>query len=625
MTRKYFKFAGYLGRWIFLFLFVVQAAPVRAYGEAASTAGGSVIATVSQPDAETIKQSLPKPGNVTVNFKEVEITTVLQYLSEVSGVDIIPAPGVEGTVTMRLRDKPWQVALDIITRNYGYAYSSDAEQGIIRVLPKDQLHSEEPQTEVIPLNHIIREIELSKSSGGSSGGGAMASLTGAVATQGASSSGDDVTIKEKKETIDQLLQAVRAVISTDAGESATFISSSNAIIVTAIPTRINAVKAMLEKIDKKTPQIMLDAKVIEIGLTSDERFGVDWNAIITASGARRPTTFPFKNSGVLPGLSGHEQRLFYPASDGYDGRTDFPIMNLLTTTTALPVPLTIDPSDSALFTYGTLDFSTFSATLSLLKERGDTEILSSPRITTLNNQKAAIKVVDKIMLQKTIETTQTADLVTVEFEDAEDAREVGVKLTVIPHVNESGDISVNLLPEVSTNSGFTELSVNATDSTIALTFSSREANTIIRVKDGETIFIGGLIKKNVTLTDNKLPILGDLLGGVPLLGSAFRYEAENVTRTEIVFFITVHIIPESYDSVTKAGMVDRYENYITEKREDVLLKEKDEKSKKDKKGTGTTAKSDDTGVSELKSEEEVVPVYTRKKEYKPFLDFRQGQ
>ncbi|NQT32107.1 MAG: hypothetical protein HQ594_00365 [Candidatus Omnitrophica bacterium] len=493
-------------------LYAQSLVTIDAYGQ---VQGASVSSPGTLVSGENIAQPLPKPGNVTVNFKDVDVKTVLHYLSEISGVDIIPSPGVEGTVTMRLRDKPWQVALDIVARNYGYAYSSDDEQGIIRVMPKGQLNTEEPITEVIPLNHIIREIELLKQD-----------------------TGDDVVAEAKQESILQLIAAVNSILDTRKGEKATFITSANALIVTAIPARISDIKNMITKIDKKTPQIMLDAKIIEIGLTKDERFGVDWNAVVSAAGAVRPTTFPFTNQGVLPFLSSG-QRKYYPSTGAGTLNSDFPPINASTLDPFVGILTTSNP----LFQYGTLNFSEFTATLSLLQNRGDTEVLSSPRITTLNNQRATIKVVEKIMLQKTAETTQTVGVITVEFEDIDEAREVGVKLTVIPHVNEEGEISVNLLPEVSTrggtdNTGFDELTVGAAgaQTAIALTFNSREANTIVRVKDGETIFIGGLIRKNVAKTDNKLPILGDLFGGIPLIGSLFKYEAENVSRTEVVFF-----------------------------------------------------------------------------------------
>ena len=555
---------------------------------------------ISVPEKAANEGNIPTPGNITVNFKEVDISTVLHYFSEVSGVDIVPSPGVEANVTMRLRDKPWEVALDIVTRNYGFAYSR--EGNIIRVIPKGQLSTEEPITEVIPLNHIIREVEFSKGD-----------------------NSEAITVEQKQESINQLLTAINSIIDIRKGENATFISSANAIVITAIPAKISSIKEMIGKIDVKTPQIMLDAKVIEITLTDDERFGVDWNAIISASGAKRPITFPFTTGGLLSVLPS-EQSNFYPSTTSVGGSPSFPFIKN---------DDGIDPAapgfDSALFSYGTLDFSTFSATLSLLQNRGDTEILSSPRITTLNNQKATIKIVEKIMLQKTIETTQTASLVTVEFEDEEDAREVGIKLTVIPHVNDNGEISVNLLPEVSTKggasgTGFEELSVGSTggNTTVALTFNSREANTIVRVRDGETIFIGGLIKKSIVKTDNRVPILGDIFGGIPVFGNLFRYEAENATRSEIVFFVTVHLVEDSKTSIEKSETQYFYDEYI-DKEEIVerliLPSEKNEENKKN----APIIKKGKIDKKEKTIEIEIPLEASGDEKKKPFLDFRKNK
>ncbi len=514
---------------------------------------------------EEVKESLPGPGNVSVNFKNVDILTILHYLSEVSGVDIVPSPGVEAEVTMRLRDKPWETALDIVTRNYGYVHSREGD--IIRVIPKEQLQTEELVTEVIPLDHIIRDIELIRRE---------------------DTDGDEVGIRTTEESLQQLLGAINSMLDAGRGETATYVSGANAIVVTAVPARINEVKEMIAKIDTKTPQIMLDAKIIEITLTDDERFGIDWNTVISAAGARRPITLPFTNTGVLGFLPG-EQARFYPTNVANQSVANFPPAYW-----EFGIDVTAAPTANSIFSFGTLDFSTFTATLRLLDQRGDTEILSSPRITTLNNQKATIKVVEKIMLQKTQETTQTADIITVEFEDEDEAREVGVKLTIMPHVNTKGDIIVNLMPEVSTSAGFTQLEVTGTETNaISLTFNSREANTRVRVKDGDTIFIGGLIRENVSKTDNKFPILGDLFGGIPVVGNLFRYEAETVTKTEIVFFVTVHLVKDSMDSIVDSRTVPQYNKYVPV-----------------------------TEEGSAEGEESAQRAAEEKKTYKPFLDFR---
>lgn len=576
---------------------------VTAFTTGVLTSGTRVLAQVDpsgamspvQPDT-SMNRALPDPGNVTVNFKKADIKTVLMYLSEVSGVDIIPSPGVDAEVTMRLRNKPWEVALDIVTRNYGYVYSSDTDQGIIRVMPKSQLEDEEPITEVIPLNHIIREIELMKKA-----------------------ESEAIEVEKKLESIQQLMLAVNSIIDTSIGERATFVTSANSIVVTAIPARISEVKTMIKSIDKRTPQVVLDCRVIEIGLDEDQRFGIDWNAVITASGAERPITFPFNTQGVMPWLPGGMQRQFMPKNDTLNGGTGFPLMDNAT----VIAPLSPTINDDALFTFGTLDFSQFSATLSMIENMQDAEILSSPRITTLNNQKATIKVVEKIMLQKTQETTQTAGVVTVEFEDENEAREAGIKLVVIPHLNKEGDISVNLLPEVSNNDGFTAINVGGAQTAVALTFTSREANTVVRVKDGETIFLGGLIREDVQITENKFPILGDLFGAVPIVGNAFKYDAETVDRTEIVFFITVHIVRDGRHSVEVTETEPFYDKYVVRSAAQREQERMEARRKKEEKNSPVNLFK---GLfSEEKEETDVVPAVKNtpeSEEHKPFLDFR---
>lgn len=500
----------------------------------------SVAAAAAASSGEGLKAEMPKPGNVTVNFKEVDILTVLNYLSEVSGVDIIPSPGVEAKVTMRLRDKPWEQALDIVTRNYGYVYSREGD--VIRVIPKGQAGMEEPITEVISLNNLIREIELTKG----------------TASAAVSSMGAEVTVKQQEQSIQQLMVAINSMLDPKRGEKATFVSGVNSIIVTAIPSKISEIKKMIQGIDKRPAQIVLDTRVVEITLNDNERFGVNWNAVISAAGARKAITFPFTNTGSFGFMGSPQSTDITGAVLGKQGGFPYVDMSQFLDATSQ----TLATNTANLFSFGTLDFSTFTATLSLLENRGDTEILSSPRITTLNNQKATIKVIEKMMLQKSVATTQTATLVTVEFESEAEAREVGIKLTVVPHVNEDNEISVNLLPEVSSNAGFNSITVGAAAATtVALTFLSREANTTVRVNDGETIFLGGLIRKNTVKTDNRLPILGDLFGGIPWLGNVFKYEADTTTRTEIVFFVTVHLVKDGMDSIQKTSSVDRYNEY----------------------------------------------------------------
>lgn len=434
-----------------------------------------------------------KPGNVTVNFKNADIRAVLRYLSEVSGVDIVPAPDVTGSITLSLTDKPWEVALDIIIKNYGYAYEREGD--IIRVVTVSSLKLEELSTEVIPLNYTTAE--------------------------GAQEAVKDMLTERGKLTFDGRV---------------------NALVVTDLATNIYKIKRIIGELDKKTPQIMIESKIIETVLNDTERLGIDWNLVISAAGATRPTTFPFGSEAwrdVIP----HGLQRFFPVgqtgtatvAQGTGGQTstdtlsEFPGMGA-GGTTLFPF-VTADA-----FSYGTLDFSQFGAVLEYLKTRADTDIISNPRITTLNNKSAKMFVGRVHPYISKIEKDEDTNELTYEYKE----KEIGIRLLVTPHINDAGDIEVELKPEIKDVIGFQQI----TEFFSLPIFSTREAETQVMVTDGNTIFIGGLIKEDTKKSDKRFPILGDLFGGIPILGNAFRHEVEIKTKTELIFFLTVHVVKD---------------------------------------------------------------------------------
>jgi len=457
-------------------------------------------------DAASTEIPYVTPGNVTVNFRDADIRAVLNYFSEVSGVDIVPAPDVTGTVTLRLTNKPWQVALDIIMKNYGFAYEREGD--IIRVVTISSLKLEELSTEVIHLNYTSAE--------------------------------------DAQEAIRDML--------TERGKL-TYDNRINAIVVTDIATNIYKIRRVIESLDRKTPQIMIEAKIIETTLSKDEKLGIDWNFVIAAHGASRPITLPFTNWGDFPGLP--DLRKFYPwgqqagttaVQTGGGGATqqsspgDF--SNVPSGTPAFPFAQMED------FTYGTLDFTQFSAVMQYMKARSDTDIISSPRITTLNNKGAKMfvgKVFNYIAEIEQKEDTGGSERWTYKIEK----EEIGIRLLVTPHINANGDIEVELKPEIKDVVGYQQV----TQWFSLPVFTTREAETQVMVRDGDTIFIGGLIKDNVKEADRRLPFIGDLFGDIPFLGSLVKYTIEQKDKVELVFFLTVHVVKD-LDELTRVAIDD---------------------------------------------------------------------
>lgn len=421
------------------------------------------------------------PGNVTVDFKDADIQNVLRILSFKSGVNIVAGKDVVGNVTIRLVDVPWEKALDVVLKTYGYAY--DRDENIIRVTTIENLKKEELSTEVFTLSYS-QAAEVEKS------------------------------IKDVLSERGKIRSDVR----------------SNTLIVTDMPTTLQRVQKVVERLDKSTPQVVIQAKVIETTLGDADRLGIHWNVKAAVRGSARPTTLPFP-----AGQRTFLQR-FLP-----QGRAPQTTTNTSSGTTLAATATTADfPSSSAQptfpvvdkneFQFGTLDFSEFQAVLEMIQQRDDSKVLSEPHVTTLNNQEAKILVGEVIAIPIFERNSTTGRMEITGYRD----RDLGIRLTVIPQVNDQKEIVVNIHPEITNLLGYDEL----TPDIRAPRFSTREAISQVRIRDGQTIVIGGLIKETVVDSKTKVPILGD----IPLLNGLFSSKNKTVQKTDLLFFMTVSIL-----------------------------------------------------------------------------------
>jgi len=455
-----------------------------------------------QDDQGKLVSKKISPGNITIDFKDADIKTVLRVLAEKSGVNIVAGQDVEGYITIRLSNVNWETALEIICKNYGYAYEKD--ENIIRITTLENLQQEELTTEVFPLNY-------------------------AKATE--------------------VAESIKEMLTERGKDKIKFDERTNVLIVTDIPTNLYKVRQVIAKLDARTPQVLIEAKIIETTLADDERLGIDWSMKMAAAGASRPMTFPFNTIGpkVFGADSQNLLKPFFPMGKGAPAggaenqgtvpSDDFPA-STLTSLTSMPLAEVSD------FTMGTLDFSQFSLIMEYLKSRRDTEIVSSPRITTLNNKPATI-LVGIIIAIPTFE--RNPDTGTMEITGYTE-KELGIKLFVTPHVNDVGDIVVDVIPEVSDLLGYDTL--DATRGITAPRYSVRQAATQVMVRDGDTLMIGGLIKNNVVQYEKKVPFLGDLPG----VGKWFFTKTEeNKDKTELIIFMTVKILDDSVAGTNMAS------------------------------------------------------------------------
>ena len=287
---------------------------------------------------------------------------------------------------------------------------------------------------------------------------------------------------------------------------------SNALIVTDTSARIAQVALVLAAMDVRPRLIAIEARLVETTLGKDEKLGVDWQIRASATGATLPTTFPFPKShgsGDFTGTPNPNNQVGGVGPAFPPGQT---------------FPYTV-PED---YTFGKLSFDEFQVALDILKQNSTTNLVSAPKITTLDNQEAEIIVGTVVPIARYEHTEQTGALQIAGY----DEKKVGVRLLVTPHVGPDSTMILAVNPEISEiveyRGQFNERPVTST----------RSAMTQVEVKSGETVMIGGLIRTVDMKIERKVPILGD----IPGLNFLFRHKTTSKQKVDLMIFITPHLI-----------------------------------------------------------------------------------
>lgn len=436
-----------------------------------------------------VSKTEERPGYISIDFKEAEIGSVLRVLSAKSGVNIVAGKDVAGPVTIRLVDVPWEKALDVILRTYGYAY--EKEGNIIRVTTVENLAKEDLATEVFSLNYAkSQEVSVS---------------------------------------IEEML--------TERGK-VKFDERTNLVIITDIPTNIYKIGQVIKSLDSQTPQVEIEAKIVEITLGKDERLGVDWQTQVVARGAKRPTTAPFSTWSSRGKMYPQPYTTETYTSNQITGiASDFDTRGGLPVTNKENIQFSTFPMAEAnvgtdeFFNFGTLDFTGFQATMEFLLSRSDTEVLSNPSVTTLSNQEAKITVGTKWPVANYAYSEQTNSWHIAGWEYIE----YGILLNVTPVINKDDYITLKVKPEVSDAEG----TIDFEGAQVPI-ISTKEAEASVMIKDGQTLVIGGLTKNRTVNNKRKVPILGD----IPILNLLFSKNEKVVEKRELLIFLTPHIVRE---------------------------------------------------------------------------------
>ena len=291
---------------------------------------------------------------------------------------------------------------------------------------------------------------------------------------------------------------------SDRGALSSSPSTSN-IIVTDTESRIKAIDTFISEIDRITPQILVEARIYDI--TSKDRLdlGVDWQA---------------------------GRNTVYDSTDGIGVVGKNPTSRRDPFMTGKFSSATSETTGTGVLRLGWLNAGIdIDTLLKAQHNKIDAKLLANPRILVLDNEIAMIKIVTEKPYIELTQTSAGGSIGTTKF------REIGVELQVKPHLTRDRMIRLELLPKFSVETG--TVYVGAVEGTYPQpVVDRREAQTTLLVKDGQTVVLGGLRKKDVSKQVNKIPLLGD----IPLLGALFRFEGEDTVTSELVVFITPWII-----------------------------------------------------------------------------------
>jgi type II secretory pathway component GspD/PulD (secretin) len=261
---------------------------------------------------------------------------------------------------------------------------------------------------------------------------------------------------------------------------------ANQLIVMDTAAKVQELSEIIQVLDRKEPEVLIEARIVQVVLRDEFRLGVDWDA-------------------VVKGAHGLELKTAWGG---------------------------VGSSGKASLAIGTLSDDNYRAVIEALGSVNKSHVLSNPRVAVINNQEARILVGTTKPYVTTTTTTPSSGPVSV----SEEVKfiDVGVKLVVTPTVHPDGYITMKIRPEVSSAAN----SIRTGQNNVIPVVDTSEVETTVRVKDGVTIVIGGLIKDEKTRQDFKVPLLGD----IPVVGLAFRNTGRTKEQTEIVIFLTPRII-----------------------------------------------------------------------------------
>ncbi|WP_115563142.1 type IV pilus secretin PilQ [Xanthomonas arboricola] len=462
--------------------------------------GGVSSAAVTQAAAQIAARGYSgRP--VTFNFQDVPVRTVLQLIAEESNLNIVASDTVQGNVTLRLMNVPWDQALDIVLRAKGLDKRRDG--GVVWVAPQPELakfeqdkedariaieNREDLITDYVQINYhnataIFKALTEAKGIGGGSGGG-----------QGGAGGGGQQ---------DNGFLSPRGRLVAD--------ERTNTLMISDIPKKVAQMRELISHIDRPVDQVLIESRIV----IATDTFARDLGARFGIAGRRQYGD----NTGVISGSTTNNVSILNDGLHNVPAGLNF---NLPAGT------FTTNPAGSIAYTLLGRNFS-LDMELSAMQEEGRGEVVSNPRIVTANQREGVIKQGREIGYV-TISGGGTGGQAqaNVQF------KEVLLELKVTPTITNDNRVFLNMNVKKDEVARFIVLQGYGTVPEI----NRREVNTAVLVGDGETVVIGGVYEFTDRESISKVPFLGD----IPFLGNLFKKRGRSKEKAELLVFVTPKVL-----------------------------------------------------------------------------------
>jgi len=470
-----------------------------------------------------------KDARFDLNVAGVSASAVFSAIAHDSRLSVLVDPGIKGTFTVSLKDVTVREALEALQELYGFEYKVLGRKLVVQ--------PPEPQTRVFKVNYPVfnrsGRSELRVMSGAITGGGGggtgtlpSAGGSGNGSSNGASAGGTSqessrISTSQRSDVWAEIEAAVK-LLAPDKDNTQVVVSpQTGSIIVRAMPATLRAVERYLEAARLQVErQVMIEAKIIEVSLNDATSSGINWAAFKNALSTRA-------SAGILtPGAN-----LATSGSISGSGVTSLP-------GAALAVA---DSLGGGLFGLA-FQTSNFAAVISFLETQGSLQVLSSPRIATLNNQKAVLKVGSDDFFVTNISTTtsSTGNSSTTSPTISVQPFFSGISLDVTPQIDESGQIILHVHPQVTTVRERAKVLNLGSLGTFTLPLASssvNESDSIVRVSDGSIFAIGGLMKLEQNEDRSGLPGTGNTV-----LKNFFGQSSKGSSKLELVILLKPSVI-----------------------------------------------------------------------------------